>query len=133
MNPVEIVNNTYDEHDSYNRDLAAELYTLAWNLLDKKARTDEEEDLMLNAAHASIYHWRALGSYSDLAAGYLLLSRIYSHKRCFDMCLDYAEKCLDICEEKDIPESDFDINWAYGAIASAHQNRAEFYKRKYKK
>lgn len=130
---MEIVNNTYDEHDSYNRDLAAELYTLAWNLLDKKARTDEEEDLMLNAAHASIYHWRALGSFNDLAAGYLLLSRIYSYKKCYDLCLDYAEKCLSICEEKDISESDFDINWAYGAVASAHQNRAEFYKRKYKK
>ncbi len=131
--PMEIVNKTFDEHDSYNRELAGELYNLSWTLLDKKARTEDEEEVMLNAAHASIYHWRALGSHSDLAAGYLLLSRIYSHMKCYDLSLDYAEKCLDVCEQKDIPGNDFDINWAYGAVASAHQSRAEFYKRKYKK
>lgn len=131
--PMEIVTNKYDVHDSYNRELAGELYNLSWTLLDKKARTEDEEEVMLNAAHASIYHWRALGSHSDLAAGYLLLSRIYSHMKCFDLSLDYAEKCLDICEQKDISTNEFDINWAYGAVASAHQSRAEFYKRKYKK
>lgn len=131
--PMEIVNQKYDEHDSYNHEIAGELYNLSWTLLDKKARTEDEEELMLNAAHASIYHWRALSSFSNLAAGYLLLSRIYSHKKYFELSLEYAEKCLAICEEKDIPETEFDINWAYGAVASAHQNRSEFYKRKYKK
>ena len=130
--PMEIVTNIYEEHDSYNREIAGELYNLSWTLLDKKARTEEEDEAMLNAAHASVYHWRALGSDSSLAAGYLLLSRIYTHKKCYDLALDYAEKCLDICEQKDISENEFDINWAYGAVASAHQNRAEFYKRKYR-
>ena len=130
---MEIYTHTYDEHDSYNHELATELYNLSWNLLDKKVRTEEENDLMLNTAHASIYHWKALKSYGNLAAGYLLLSRIYNELKCCDLSLDYAEKCLGICEQNDIPKSDFDIKWAYGAVASAHQSRAEFYKRKYEK
>jgi len=42
-----------EEHKKF----AVALFNLTWSLLDKKDRTREEDDKMLNAAHASRFHW----------------------------------------------------------------------------
>jgi len=45
----------------------------AWELLERPARSPEETDLMLDAAHAAAWHWRRIGgTLQHLRAQYLL-------------------------------------------------------------
>src|SRR5687768_16175986 len=55
-----------------HRWLAIELNQRAWSLLGKETRTAEEDDAMLEAAHASAYHWRAAGTENVPSRGHWL-------------------------------------------------------------
>ena len=39
------------------RELAKRLFNGVWELLEQGERGPEEDELMLDAAHASLYHW----------------------------------------------------------------------------
>jgi hypothetical protein len=43
-----------------HKKFAVDLYNLAWDLIEKKTRTPEETEMMLQAAHGSAYHWSQL-------------------------------------------------------------------------
>lgn len=49
--------------------LAASLFNLTWDLLDKAQRTPEKDDRMAHAAHASRFHWGEIGQPVNLARG----------------------------------------------------------------
>ena len=46
-----------EEHQKF----AVDLFNLTWSLLDKKDRTQEEDDKMIHAVHASRFHWGEIG------------------------------------------------------------------------
>ena len=41
----------------YHERFAIQLNNLVWNLLQKENRTEEDNNKMIHAAHASHYHW----------------------------------------------------------------------------
>jgi len=45
-----------------HKQLAVDLFNQTWNLIDKDERTEEETRTLVNSAHASLYHWRRVGT-----------------------------------------------------------------------
>lgn len=106
------------EELQWHRKFAVDLFNLTWEYLDKPERTIEDNDLMLNAAHASRYHWEVVGTPVNLARGEWQLSRVYSVLGRPEPAQYHARRCLEICEENEI--GDFDLAYAYEALARAY-------------
>jgi hypothetical protein len=112
-----------------HRRLGVDLYNATWKLLEQKSRLPAEDDEMLNAAHASAYHWsRAEGAGPENAArSHWQLSRVNAVLGRGEAAVYHAERCLEIYTENGI--GDWDLASAYEALARAHRvagNDAEF-------
>ncbi len=103
-----------EEHKKF----AVGLFNFTWSLLDKKDRTEEEDDKMIHAAHASRYHWGEIGKPVHFERGEWQISRVYSVLKRSEPALYHAKRCLAICKE--IKIGGFDIAFAYEAMARAH-------------
>jgi hypothetical protein len=101
-----------------HRRAAAELFNLAWQLLDAAERTPDQDDRMLHAAHASRFHWGEVGEPVNLARGEWQCSRVYAVLGRAEPALHHARRCREICEVNDI--GDFDLAFAWEALARAH-------------
>jgi len=102
---------------SNHRQMAIELFNLTWDLMEKPDRTPAETDRMINAAHASRYHWEIAGEAVNIARGEWQISRVYSVVGRVEPCLYHAERCLQVTLENDLV--DFDLAFAYEAMARA--------------
>jgi len=76
------------------RKLAAALFNETWRLLDKADRTAEEDTLMVHCAHASRFHWEAIGTASNRAVGEWQISRVYSVVALGESALHHARLCM---------------------------------------
>ena len=115
--------------DVDHRQLGVELYNYTWTLLEQEDRTRDDDDELLNATHASAYHWsHAAGAGPQNAArSQWQISRVNAVLGRGDAALYHAERCLELCTENGI--GDWDLAAAYEAVARAHQvagNDAEF-------
>jgi DNA-binding transcriptional MerR regulator len=109
---------TLDE--AARRRLAADLFNRVWTLLDKPGRTREEDEEMLHAAHASRHHWGEVGTAARRARGEWQCSRVYAVLGRSEPALHHARRCLEICESAPDEMADFDLPFAYEALARAH-------------
>jgi hypothetical protein len=100
-----------------HKSIAIELFNLTWDLIDKENKNQTEIDQMINAAHASRYHWEIAGQAVNLARGEWLISRVYALLNRSEPCLYHASRCLEITLENDL--KDFDLAFAYEAMARA--------------
>ena len=100
------------------RALAKRLFNLVWDLLDRPSRTADQDELMVNAAHASLYHWIRVGEPVNEVRGEWQVSRVYSVLRRSEPALHHAHCSLALCEQHGI--GDFDLAFAYEALARAH-------------
>ena len=107
---------------SYSREerekLAKDLFNLVWRYLEKPKRTSEDNDLMINAAHASRYHWGEVGSADNLAIGEWQISHVYAVLGRAEPALYHAQRALETCKHADV--KDFPLAYAYEALARAH-------------
>ena len=115
--------------DVDHRQLGVDLYNYTWTLLEKHDRTRDDDDELLNATHASAYHWsRAAGAGPQNAArSQWQISRVNAVLGRGEAALYHAERCLELCTENGI--GDWDLAAAYEALARAHKvagNDAEF-------
>jgi DNA-binding transcriptional MerR regulator len=99
------------------RQLAADLFNHTWELLAMTARTPDQDDEMIHAAHASRYHWGEVGSPANRARGEWQCSRAYAVLGRAEPALHHARRCLAICEEHDL--RDWDLAAAWEALARA--------------
>lgn len=104
---------TKDTH----KELAIELFNLTWDLIDRTEKDQSEIDRMINAAHASRYHWEIAGGSVQIARGEWLISRVYALCHRTEPCLYHADRCLKITLENDL--QDFDLAFAYESMARA--------------
>jgi hypothetical protein len=102
-----------EKHNS----IAIELFNLTWDLIEKENKNQADIDQMINAAHASRYHWEIVGQAVNLARGEWLISRVYALLNRSEPCLYHASRCLEITLENDL--KDFDLAFAYEAMARA--------------
>jgi hypothetical protein len=110
-------NDVATEQESHKK-FAVELFNLTWDLLDREARTTDEDDKMVHAAHASRFHWGEIGTPLEFERGEWQISRVYAVVNRPEPALYHAQRCLEICQENDY--GDFDIAFAYEAMARAY-------------
>ena len=80
------------------RKLAAQLFNATWRLLDKTDRTAQENALMIHCAHASRFHWEAVGNAMNRAVGEWQVSRVYSVLALGESALYHARLCMELTE-----------------------------------
>ena len=99
-----------------------------WELLDKGERTQEENELLVDYAHASLAHWRAAGSGMHLQRGVWMLARVNTVLGNSQLATQYAQRCLELTERHKNLLADFDFAFAYECMARAQAlagNQAE--------
>jgi hypothetical protein len=110
----------------WHKKMAAQLFNHTWGLIDKKDRNTNESDEMIHSAHASRYHWGIVvssGKYPktgpmNLERGDWQISRVYSILKRPFAAEYHAKRGLQICTDNNI--GDYDIAWAYEAMARAY-------------
>jgi hypothetical protein len=107
----------YTEQECHKK-FAVELNNLVWNLLGKKDRTAQENETMINAAHASCYHWSKVGTAINQQRGDWLISHVYAVLNRPEPAVHHAKLCLDLTQEKNFV--DFDLAYAYEGMARAY-------------
>jgi len=101
-----------------HRQLGVDLFNYTWTLMDKADRTQDEDEVMIHAAHASAYHWRQVGTPLNFSRSDWQISRVYAILSRPEAALHHAQNCLEICEAEHI--GDFDLAFAYEAVARAY-------------
>jgi hypothetical protein len=102
------------------RQLAVELFNRAWTLMETDERTEEQDDELINTAHASAYHWAQVGTPANRARSEWQLSRVYTVLGRPEPALHHARRCLAYCEENPEAIEDWDLPYAHEALARAH-------------
>lgn len=116
-----------DQQDVDHRRLGVDLFNHTWALLEKENRTALEDDEMLDATHASAYHWRVVGAPENLARSQWQISRVNAVLGRGEAAVYHGQRCVDHCLEHGI--GDWDLAFAYEALARGHKvagNRAEY-------
>jgi hypothetical protein len=75
---------------------------------------------MLHCAHASSYHWMQVGTQANRARSEWQCSRVYTVLGRAEPALYHARRCLEICEASPEELADWDLPFAYEALARAH-------------
>lgn len=111
------------ERLSEDRQLGVDLYNDVWRLLQKTDRTPEENDEVVHQAHASAYHWLKApeSEPKNQARGEWLCSRVYAVLGRGEGALHHATRCLEITEQHADNVEDWDLPFAYEALARAHR------------
>lgn len=107
-----------EEKQALHKKLGIDLFNLVWTFLEKSDRTQQDNDTMLNAAHASRYHWGEAGTPLNFARGEWQISRVYSVLGRTEPALYHAGRCLELCQQNNF--GDFDLAYAYEALARAY-------------
>src|SRR5713101_1922567 len=103
-----------------HRLLGVELFNKTWTLIAKAARTPDEEDELTHCAHASAYHWLQVGTAANRARSEWQCSRVYAVLGRAEPALHHAQRCLEICEAEPSALEDWDLPFAFEALARAH-------------
>src|SRR5437660_11585404 len=113
---------TAEEHGSqtdkeFHRKVAAECFNRTWDYLEQKNRSLDDDQMMLNLAHASRYHWRLIGKPWNFTAGDWQISRVYAALNQSDLAVGFAKKALEISKNHNLSEG---LIFAYAGLAWAH-------------
>lgn len=102
-----------DKHKRYS----VECFNGVWELLDKGNRSDTENKLMREMAHASLYHWlmREDVSAKNISIGLWQISRVHAVLGDGLAAGKYALECREISEKNLL--SPFYRGYAYEALA----------------
>ena len=88
-----------------------------WGYLENESRTAEEDAAMVNAAHASLYHWAKVGTAVNRQRGEWMLSRVYTVLGRAESAVHHARRCLDLTEANMDDMAVFDKGYAFEAMA----------------
>jgi hypothetical protein len=100
-----------------HRQLAVDLFNRTWELLDKKARSDNENDEMLTAAFASLHHWRQIGDAKNRSVGNWQVSRVAAVLGYPELAEDYGRRSLEVASASDL--GPFYVAYGHEALARA--------------
>ena len=75
--------------------MAAAMFNRVWELLEASDRSSNDDDEMVNAAHASRYLWSAIGDEQNFAIGDWQISRVYSVLGRGEPAVHHARRCLE--------------------------------------
>jgi len=88
-----------------------------WDLLGKKDRSKEEDELMILSASASLFHWLQIGTAVHAQRGEWLLAHVYTVLKKGDPALEHAARCWELTTENRSEMKDFDLAYAEEGLA----------------
>jgi hypothetical protein len=92
-----------------------------WDLLGKPDRSPSDDERMIHAAHASLYHWlNAGGTGLHHQRGEWLLAHVYTVLALAEPALRHALRCQELTYEFADLMQDFDRAYANEGLARAH-------------
>ena len=97
---------------------ASSLFNRTWEALERTDRSESDDEVMLNMAHASLWHWRVVGLPVNWSRGEWLISRVCAVLNRPESALRHARNSLELCDEHQLTE--FDRAFGHEAIARAH-------------
>jgi hypothetical protein len=102
-----------------HRQVGVDLFNEVWRLLESR----EDDERMLHAAHASAYHWSEAPECEpkNRARSEWQVSRVYAVLGRAEPAIHHAQRCLEICEANAENLEDWDLPFAYEALARAHR------------
>ena len=101
-----------------HRQVGTHLFNHSWSILARATRSDEENEELLHAAHASYYHWTHGGpSLRNLSIGEWHLSRVYSVLHQPQAALHHGRRALTFALRGRV--SPFYVAYAYESLARA--------------
>lgn len=105
------------ERAAAHRVFSSECFNRVWELMEQKKRTVEDDDEMLQAAIASLWHWAQRADCSDQnrSIGYWQVSRVYALLGQADNARRYGDAALKF--SRDLPP--FFSAYAHEALARA--------------
>jgi hypothetical protein len=100
-----------------HRQLGVDLYNNTWRLIESR----DDDELMVNEAHASAYHWSRAPECKpeNVARGHWMISRVYTLVGRAEPAVHHARRCLEVCEAHGL--RDWDLAFAYEALARAYR------------
>lgn len=101
-----------------HRWFAVEFNNVAWELCELPARTADETERMIDAAHASAYHWRQVGTVLNTLRGQVLLTSCYLAASQSEGALRHAYCALELLSAAE-GATPFDRVGALGSAAGA--------------
>lgn len=105
--------------DKAHRWFAVELNNRSWDLIEAKARTAQEDQLLIHTAHASTYHWLQAGTPLNHQRALCLLANAYNAVGDYAPALRYAQGCLELHGKNSQQATPFDEATAYECLARA--------------
>lgn len=99
---------------------ALEFHTKTWELLEKAERSKIEDTLMLDFAHASLAHWRSVGTAVRHKRGEWLVSRVQAVLGNGPESLKHAIRSYEVFNQNKREMEDFDPAFVYEGIARAY-------------
>jgi hypothetical protein len=103
-----------------HRHFAASLNGRVWQLLEKKDRSSEDDELMVHAAHASCLHWLEIGTGLHQQRGEWLIARVYASLGHAEAALRHANRCIELTERYTEMMEDYDRAYAFEGLARAY-------------
>jgi hypothetical protein len=102
-----------------HRQFGVDLFNEVWRLMESR----EDDERMLHAAHASAYHWSEAPECEpkNRARSEWLCSRVYSVLGRGEPALHHAQRCFELCEAYPDNIEDWDLPFAYEALARANR------------
>ena len=85
--------------------------------MENEKRTADEDQAMVNAAHASLYHWSKVGTAVNLQRGEWMLARVYTVLGRTEAARLHAQRCFDLTEANMDDMAVFDKGYAFEAMA----------------
>jgi tetratricopeptide (TPR) repeat protein len=107
----------------FHRKVAAECFNRTWDYLEQKNRSPDDDQMMLNLAHASRYHWSLIGKPWNFTTGDWQISRVYAALNQPNLALSFAKKALEISQKHVLSER---LISAYEGMARAHAVAKEY-------
>ena len=100
-----------------HKKFAVDSFNKIWPLLEKKNRTDSDNELMIHLAHTSLYHWLQVGTAINEQRGEWMLARVYTVLGDKMNSFHHAKRCLALTEKNDF--RDFDLAYAFESMSRA--------------
>jgi hypothetical protein len=100
----------------WQRRLASQANNRAWTLAEMLHRSREEDEEMLDAAHAAMYFWRMVGEPGHHAHAAQLLAHVYALLKLPGPAAHYLSKALPYFEQHDC--APWEIAFAHAVAAN---------------
>ena len=106
-----------EKEREFHRKTAARCFNNAWDYLEKRKRSRDDERQMLLLAQASRYHWGLVGTARNRMVGEWQISRVYAELDQRELSINFAKAALDTCKKNSLSEF---IASTYEGLARAY-------------